>query len=596
MSVSTLESENAQPVAQTQNSELIYRLEDRPPLPQTLFAACQHLLAMFVAVITPALLICQALGLPAQDTQHIISMSLFASGVASIIQIKAWGPVGSGLLSIQGTSFNFVAPLIMGGTALKTGGADVPTMMAALFGTLMLASCTEMVISRVLHLARRIITPLVSGVVVMIIGLSLIQVGLTSIGGGYAAMSDNTFGAPKNLLLAGVVLALIILLNRQRNPYLRVASLVIAMAAGYALAWFMGMLPESNEPMTQELIMVPTPLYYGLGIEWSLLLPLMLVFMITSLETIGDITATSDVSEQPVSGPLYMKRLKGGVLANGLNSFVSAVFNTFPNSCFGQNNGVIQLTGVASRYVGFVVALMLIVLGLFWAMAMMGIAVLMLSLFILKETRPAAPAASDKPRENSESLLNRFFLSRVVITTLSVSVILTFVNTSPVLLMEIMGFERGEYATIMALTAGVSMTVSFSTPFALGIFKPRTLMITSQVLFLAAGITLAVSPSHAVSLFGITLICAGFSVGFGVAMSQALGPFSLRAGVASSTLGIAQVCGSSLWIWLAAVVGIGAWNMLIGILIACSIVSLLLIMFVAPGRPVAAHEEIHHHA
>ena len=355
MSVSTLESENAQPVAQTQNSELIYRLEDRPPLPQTLFAACQHLLAMFVAVITPALLICQALGLPAQDTQHIISMSLFASGVASIIQIKAWGPVGSGLLSIQGTSFNFVAPLIMGGTALKTGGADVPTMMAALFGTLMLA--------------RRIITPLVSGVVVMIIGLSLIQVGLTSIGGGYAAMSDNTFGAPKNLLLAGVVLALIILLNRQRNPYLRVASLVIAMAAGYALAWFMGMLPESNEPMTQELIMVPTPLYYGLGIEWSLLLPLMLVFMITSLETIGDITATSDVSEQPVSGPLYMKRLKGGVLANGLNSFVSAVFNTFPNSCFGQNNGVIQLTGVASRYVGFVVALMLIVLGLFPAVS-----------------------------------------------------------------------------------------------------------------------------------------------------------------------------------------------------------------------------------
>ena len=331
MSVNTIESPDAQPIAQKQNSELIYRLEDRPPLPQTLFAACQHLLAMFVAVITPALLICQALGLPAQDTQHIISMSLFASGVASIIQIKAWGPVGSGLLSIQGTSFNFVAPLIMGGTALKTGGADVPTMMAALFGTLMLASCTEMVISRVLHLARRVITPLVSGVVVMIIGLSLIQVGLTSIGGGYAAMSDHTFGAPKNLLLAGVVLAIIILLNRQRNPYL--------------------------------------PLYYGLGIDWGLLLPLMLVFMITSLETIGDITATSDVSEQPVSGPLYMKRLKGGVLANGLNSFVSAVFNTFPNSCFGQNNGVIQLTGVASRYVGFVVALMLIVLGLFPAVS-----------------------------------------------------------------------------------------------------------------------------------------------------------------------------------------------------------------------------------
>lgn len=367
MSVNTIESENAQPVAKTQPSELIYRLEDRPPLPQTLFAALQHLLAMFVGVITPALLICQALGLPAQDTQHILSMSLFASGVASLIQIKAWGPVGSGLLSIQGTSFNFVAPLIMGGTALKTGGADVPTMMAALFGTLMLASCTEMVISRILPLARRIITPLVSGVVVMIIGLSLIQVGLTSVGGGFAAMGNHTFGAPKNLLLAGVVLGLIILLNRQRNPYLRIASLVIAMAAGYVLAMFMGMLPEYNAP--ESTFMVPTPLYYGLSIDWSLLLPLMLVFMITSLETIGDITATSDVSEQPVTGPLYMKRLKGGVLANGLNSFVSAVFNTFPNSCFGQNNGVIQLTGVASRYIGFFIAVMLMVLGLFPAVS-----------------------------------------------------------------------------------------------------------------------------------------------------------------------------------------------------------------------------------
>ncbi|CFQ70634.1 transport protein%2C symporter [Yersinia similis] len=368
MSTQSAKLDTAQP-SPARPSELIYHLEDRPPLPQTLFAACQHLLAMFVAVITPGLLICQALGLPAEDTQRIISMSLFASGLASLLQIKTWGPVGSGLLSIQGTSFNFVSPLIMGGLALKNGGADIPTMMAALFGTLMAASCTEILLSRVLHLARRIITPLVSGIVVMIIGLSLIQVGLTSIGGGYGAMSDHTFGAPKNLLLAGAVLVVIILLNRQRNPYLRVASLVIAMAVGYLLAWALGMLPESRPVVDTALITIPTPLYYGLSFDWNLLIPLMLIFMVTSLETIGDITATSDVSEQPVRGPLYMKRLKGGVLANGLNSMLSAIFNTFPNSCFGQNNGVIQLTGVASRYVGFVVAIMLIILGLFPAVA-----------------------------------------------------------------------------------------------------------------------------------------------------------------------------------------------------------------------------------
>lgn len=348
----------------TTKSELIYRLNDRPPLPQTIFTAFQHLLAMFVAVITPALIICQSLNLPAEDTQHIISMSLFASGVASFIQIHTWGPIGSGLLSIQGTSFNFVAPVIAGGLTLKNNGINLEVMMATLFGTLMLASCTEMILSRILHLAQKIITPLVSGIVVMIIGLSLIQVGLTSVGGGFNAIANNTFGAPINLLLAGVVLFVIILLNIQKNPYLRLSSLVIAMAVGYALAWWLNLLPDSTESVT-DLIMIPMPLYYGLNIDWGLLLPFMLVFFITSLETIGDITATSDVSEQPVSGSLYIKRLKGGVLANGINSFVSAVFNTFPNSCFGQNNGVIQLTGVASRHVGYFIAIMLILLGLF---------------------------------------------------------------------------------------------------------------------------------------------------------------------------------------------------------------------------------------
>ncbi|MCC8366923.1 uracil-xanthine permease [Xenorhabdus sp. PB61.4] len=368
MATSTRENPALETLKKT-DSELIYRLEDKPHLPHAVFAAFQHLLAMFVAVITPAMLICQALGLPAEDTQRIISMSLFASGLASLIQIRSWGPVGSGLLSIQGTSFNFVTPLIMGGLSLKNGGADVPTMMAALFGTLMLAATTEILLSRVLHLAKMLITPLVSGIVVMIIGLSLIQVGLTSIGGGYSAIQQGTFGAPENLFLAGIVLAIIVLLNRQHNPYLRVASLVIAMTVGYLAAWYMDMLPHTATTEDKPIITVPAPLYYGLSVDWHLLIPLILIFMVTSLETIGDITATSDVSEQPVCGPLYMKRIKGGVLANGVNSMISAVFNTFPNSCFGQNNGVIQLTGVASRYVGSLIASMLILMGLFPAVA-----------------------------------------------------------------------------------------------------------------------------------------------------------------------------------------------------------------------------------
>jgi DHA1 family multidrug resistance protein-like MFS transporter len=141
----------------------------------------------------------------------------------------------------------------------------------------------------------------------------------------------------------------------------------------------------------------------------------------------------------------------------------------------------------------------------------------------------------------------------------------------------------------MALMALVSMAVSFSTPFALSLFKPRTLMLTSQVLFLAGAALPRHQPdgNHA----GSGLICAGFSVGFGVAMSQALGPFTLRAGVASSVLGIAQVCGSSLWIWLAAIIGLSAMNMLIGILIACSIVSIVLILVASSVRAAQHNEE-----
>jgi Arabinose efflux permease len=257
-------------------------------------------------------------------------------------------------------------------------------------------------------------------------------------------------------------------------------------------------------------------------------------------------------------------------------------------------NGITCIIPVLAPVLGHLIMLKYPWQSLFYTMAAMGVAVCLLSVLVLKESRPASlsPQAASTQKQ-SESLLDRFFLSRLIITTLSVSVILTFVNTSPVLLMEVMGFERGEYATTMALTAGVSMAVSFSTPFALSIFKPRTLMLTSQVLFLAAGIVLTLSPSNTITIFGITLICAGFSVGFGVAMSQALGPFALRAGVASSTLGIAQVCGSSLWIWLAAVLGIGALNMLIGILIGCSILSSLLIFTITPNRSTQRHEEIH---
>lgn len=346
----------------SRHTDLVYGLHARPPLPQTLFAALQHMLAMFVGIITPPLIISGALGLSAEDSRYIVSMSLLMSGIASFIQTRRFGPVGSGLLSVQGTSFNFLGPIIASGLALKQAAMPNEAMLGTLFGTILVAAISMIIVSRCLHLIRKVITPLVTGVVVLLIGLTLIKVGLISMGGGFAAMKDGSFGSAENLSLSLLVLVSIILLQRSRNPWLRLSAIVIAMLIGYVAALLLG----HHQPlqMPTEWISFPHPFRFGIGFSWQFFVPITVIFVVTALEAIGDMTATSDVSGEPVDGPIYMERIKGGVLSDGLNSMLAAVVGTFPMSVFAQNNGVIQLTGVASRYVGFFIAAMLVILGL----------------------------------------------------------------------------------------------------------------------------------------------------------------------------------------------------------------------------------------
>ena len=349
-------------------SELILGLDDRPPPLAGMLAALQHLLAIIVPIVTPGLLICQALGVSSRDTNLIVSMSLVISGIATFVQCRRFGPFGAGLLIVQGTSFNFVGPLIAGGALMVKQGTPVEAVMAAIFGVVVAGSFIEMGVSRVLPFVKRLITPLVTGIVVLMIGLTLIKVGLISMGGGYGAMANGSFATGENLLLSGVVLAIIVILNRVPVVWLRSAAIVIALGVGYALAGWMGRLDFSGMHEA-PLFQVPTPLHFGLGFSWSLFIPMIVIYLVTSLEAIGDVTATSKVSRQPVEGPLWMQRIKGGVLVNGANSLLAGIFNTFPSSIFAQNNGVIQLTGIASRHVGMWIALFLVLLGLFPAVA-----------------------------------------------------------------------------------------------------------------------------------------------------------------------------------------------------------------------------------
>ncbi|PWB15452.1 xanthine permease XanP [Acinetobacter sp. AM] len=359
--------QNQSPHSQDQ-LDLVYGLNDRPKPLIAFLAAFQHLLAIIVPIVTPGLLICLALGVSQKDTNMILSMSLVISGIATFLQCKKVGPFGAGLLIVQGTSFNFIGPIIGIGSAMVAAGTPVESVMAAIFGVVIAGSFIEMGVSRILPWVKMLITPLVTGIVVLLIGLTLIKEGLISMGGGYQAMSNNTFANADNLIMSCTVLALIIILNRIHITWVKSSAILIALIVGYVLAAFMGHLDFSGLK-DAPLVQIPTPMHFGIGFSWSLFIPMAFIYLVTSLEAIGDITATSKLSNQPVDGATWMERIKGGVLVNGANSFLAGIFNTFPSSVFAQNNGVIQLTGVASRYVGIWIAALLVILGLLPAVA-----------------------------------------------------------------------------------------------------------------------------------------------------------------------------------------------------------------------------------
>lgn len=352
--------------AQANTTDIIFGLHDTPPAFQAFLAALQHLLAIFIGIITPPLIIGGALGLSPELKAYIISMALFVSGIATFIQIKKFGPVGSGILSIQGTSFTFLGLSIGIGLSVKAAGGSPEQALGTIFGVALICSPIEMIFSRFIPFLKKIITPLVSGIVVTLIGLSLIKVGITDIGGGQWLLSNKPqfFASAQNLTLAAIVLATIIILNRSSNKWLRMGSIVIGLVVGYIIASFLGLV-QYGKISSLGIFTAPIPFRFGFYISWPHIIPMALLFLITTVESIGDLTATSMVSGEPIEGDLYVERIAGGVFGDGVNSALAAIFNSFPNTTFSQNNGVIQMTGVASRRVGFWISGLLVIFGLF---------------------------------------------------------------------------------------------------------------------------------------------------------------------------------------------------------------------------------------
>ncbi|HDF2328876.1 TPA: purine permease [Morganella morganii] len=345
-------------------SDLIYQLEDKPPFLQAIIGAVTHLLAIFVPMVTPALIVGTALQLSPETNAYLVSMAMIASGVGTWLQVNRYCMVGSGLLSIQSVNFSFVTVMIAIGTSMRADGVDEELLLSTIFGISFAGAFLVVGSSFILPYLRRVITPTVSGIVVLMIGLSLIKVGIIDFGGGFSAKSSGTFGDYQNIGVGLLVLLVVIGFNCCKSPLLRMGGIAIGLIVGYVCALFLGMV-DFSQMSKAAFITIPVPFKYGFSFNFAHFLVVAIIYLLSVLEAVGDLTATALVSGQKIQGPEFQSRLKGGVMADGLVSVAASAMSSLPLTTFAQNNGVIQMTGVASRHVGKIIAVILVILGLF---------------------------------------------------------------------------------------------------------------------------------------------------------------------------------------------------------------------------------------
>ena len=338
------------PATPETHPHIVYGLEDRIPLWPSLLVGLQHVSAMVVGTITPPLILSAVLKFSPAETAYLISIALLASAFGTWLQCRQRGPVGSGLLSVSGTSFAFLQPLTVAGQA---GGLSLMLTLSCVTAPLLI------VLAPFISRLRSVFTPLVSGVVVLLIGTSLIPTAFYSM----AAPVRPDAPAWSGLLIGLVVVVVIVAAQAAGRPWLRIASAACGVIAGCALCGLWGGL-HAPAPGTGAWFTQPHFLPHGWSFDWKFIPPFAFIYLVSLLEAMGDITATSQLSGLKPSGPDHWRRLTGGVLADGITSTVSALFGGFPSATFAQNNGVIQITGVASRRVGYVMAAILTLLGL----------------------------------------------------------------------------------------------------------------------------------------------------------------------------------------------------------------------------------------
>lgn len=295
------------------NGGLLYGLEQRiPPLP-AFFSALQHVLAGLVGIITPPLIIGAALGL-GEWLPYLISMSLLASGIGTFLQSnRLWG-IGAGMICMQGTSFAFLGVAIAGGMWVKGQGGTPQDIMAMLFGVNVVAALVPCLVSRFIEPLKRIFTPVITGSVIALIGISLIKVSVINWCGGEQA---KAFASMSNIALGAGTLGTIVLLSCAKNRWLRLSSVVVGIAVGCAAAALSGSFQLKG--VGDVWFRLPQLFPFGFQFNSAIFLPIALVSLVCILEAVGDLTANCLISQQSIDDEAFRSRLKGGILADGIS-------------------------------------------------------------------------------------------------------------------------------------------------------------------------------------------------------------------------------------------------------------------------------------
>ncbi|SEB20942.1 xanthine permease [Thalassobacillus cyri] len=314
---------------------------------KTFTLGLQHLLAMYTGAVLIPLIVGGALGLTSEQLTYLVAIDLLMCGVATILQIVNNRYFGIGLPVVLGCTFTAVAPMI------AIGGQYG---ISAIYGAILASGLFVVVISSFFGKMVRFFPPVVTGTVVTVIGITLIPVAINNMGGGQGA---SDFGSITNISLAFGTLLFIILVYRFTHGFIRAIAILLGIIAGTIASAFVGKVDVSAVTEASYFHMVE-PFYFGMPtFEWSAILTMILVAMVSMVESTGVYFALSDLTDKK----LKQTDLAKGYRAEGLAIFLGGIFNAFPYTAFSQNVGLVHLTGVKSRKVILVTGIMLIVLG-----------------------------------------------------------------------------------------------------------------------------------------------------------------------------------------------------------------------------------------